>query len=81
MGCTVSSERLFGQQELTLSKATFTTRPSSVHSSAVACWVMAWHAHRDMSTAATLPASPAHTQAHWQWSGPYMLEASVSLAP
>ena len=59
IGCTVSRERPFGQQELTLSKATFTTRPSSVHSSAVACWVVAWHAHREMSTATTLPASPA----------------------
>ena len=57
IGCTVSRERLFGQQEFTLSKAIFTTRPSSVHSSAVACWVVAWHAHRDMSTATTLPAS------------------------
>ena len=43
-------------QEHTRSKATFTTRPSSLHRSAVACCVSALHAHCDMSTATTLPA-------------------------
>ena len=45
-----------GVRKGTLSKATFASRPSSVQSSAVACWVSALHAHCDMSTATTLPA-------------------------
>ena len=45
-----------GGRRGTLSKATLATRPSSVQSSAVACWVSALHAHCDMSTATTLPA-------------------------
>ena len=48
----------------TLSKATLATRPSSVQSSAVACWVSALHAHCDMSTATTLPARCDSHKAH-----------------